>query len=130
MTRVRELAPGSRVGHGAVPMRRARPKIATLAIGYADGLRRSPRPWPGVLIAGVLAPILEPVCMDPTIVDVSDCPPVRVGDAATFIGDQGDLSLSVVSVATAIGTIPEEALSALGRRLELGSDPSPECGTG
>ncbi len=93
-------------------------KIATIAIGYADGLPRSLSDGRGyVLLHGQKAPILGKICMDQTIVDVTDIPQVSAGDTAVLIGASGPLSLSAAELAEQAGTISNELLSRLGARL-------------
>lgn len=94
-------------------------KIATLSIGYADGLPRSLSDGHGyVLLRGQKAPILGKICMDQTIIDVTDIPGVCAGDTAVLIGTSGTLTLSAGDLAESAGTISNEILSRLGARLD------------
>ena len=114
---VKELGIGESAGYGRA-FRAERPtRIAILSIGYADGL---PRTIPGgaVLIGGCRAPIASPLCMDQTIVDVTDIPNVRAGDIAVLIGKAGDAQITAYDLAEACGTITNEIVSRLGPRLE------------
>jgi len=94
-------------------------KIAVLAIGYADGLPRELSCGVGhVLIDGKDAPVVGNICMDQTMVDVTDIEDVRQGDVAVVIGRDGGAEISAYDIAAQAGTIPNEILSRLGSRLE------------
>ena len=94
-------------------------KIAVLTIGYADGLPRSLSYGAGhVLIKGYRAPILGCVCMDQTMVDVTDIEKVERGDIAVAIGKSGELEIGHREAAEKAGTTATEFLSRLGPRLE------------
>lgn len=70
-------------------------KIATAAFGYADGYRRSLSNKGFVLVGGRRVPVIGRVTMDMTMLDVSECPKVKVGDEVVLIGDQGNGSIGV-----------------------------------
>lgn len=115
---VRELAPGESAGYGLTFTADRPTRLASLAIGYADGLPRSLSDGMGqVLLNGKKAPIAGRICMDQTLVDVTELKTVQPGDTAVLIGRQGDEELSVYEAAEAAGTITNEILSRLGRRL-------------
>ena len=57
------------------------------------------------------------MCMDQLFVDVTDVPGVSPGDAATMIGQEGELEIRVTELAQRCGTIPNELLARLGSRL-------------
>lgn len=116
---VRRLYAGESAGYGMQFTAAHDMKIATLAIGYADGLPRALSDGGSyVLINGCKAPIIGRICMDQTIVDVTDVPDVKAGDTAVLIGRSGDREISVCDIAQKTGTITNEILSRLGARLE------------
>ena len=85
---VRDLEPGERIGYGHT-WTAARPTtIATLAMGYADGLDRALSNKGHVLIQGKRAPIVGTVSMDLTMVDVTDLPGTALRDEAVVLGPQ------------------------------------------
>jgi alanine racemase len=93
-------------------------RIATLPLGYNDGV-----PWRlgnrgEVLVRGARAPIVGRVSMDYTTIDVGHIPGVSVGDRATLIGRDGDQEISVEQVAAQAETIPYEITCAVGKRVE------------
>lgn len=118
VAQVRELPLGESAGYELQFTAQRPSKIAVLAIGYADGLPRSLSCGTGAaLIHGQKAPIAGWVCMDQTLVDVSDIPQVMPGDTAVLIGKSGRAEITTVEVAAQAGTIPNEILSGLGQRL-------------
>lgn len=110
--RVATLPPGSPVSYSATYHTSATQRIATLGVGYADGLRRTPA-WREVLINGRRAPVVGRICMDYTMVDVTDCGPVRPGDEATLLGTQQGAALPADEVAEWLGTIPYEVITTI-----------------
>jgi len=116
---VREVALGECVGYGHQFRAERDTKIAVAAVGYADGLPRSLSNGVGAaLIRGHMAPIAGRVCMDQTLLDVTDIPSISAGDIATFIGKSGGYEITAYDIAEQTGTIPNEVLSRLGGRLE------------
>ncbi|MGQ0554041.1 MAG: alanine racemase [Planctomycetota bacterium] len=96
----------------------ARPtRVATLPIGYNDGLAYRLSNRGRALVRGSTAPIIGSVSMDYTMIDVGHIPGVRVGDTATLIGRDGEQSLGVPELAGLIGTIPYEITCAVGKRV-------------
>lgn len=115
---VREIAAGESAGYGLKFMAKRKTRIASLAIGYADGLPRALSCGAGgVLIEGGYAPIVGQICMDQTMVDVTDIPQARQGAEAVIIGRSGGLEITAGELAEQCGTISNEILSRLGARL-------------
>ncbi len=92
-------------------------RVAALPIGYADGYRRSLANRAQVRVEGRLAPVVGTICMDTTMVDVTDVPAARVGSPVTLIEADESSPLSVHALARLAGTIPYEILTGLGRRV-------------
>ncbi len=116
---VRDVYRGENIGYGTEYTAKRDMKTAVLAIGYADGLPGSLSDGVGeVLINGRRAPITGLICMDQTIVDITDIPDVRAGDIAVVIGRDGDEEITVCDVAEQAGTITNEILSRMGSRPE------------
>lgn len=115
---VKVLYPGESAGYGLAFTADRQMKIATLAIGYGDGLPRSLSCGAGcVLINGCKAAIVGRICMDQTLVDVTDIPNVYAGEVAVIIGRSGNEEITVYELAEKTGTITNEVLSRLGGRL-------------
>ncbi|HEU4328526.1 MAG TPA: alanine racemase [Roseiflexaceae bacterium] len=115
VVRVAQLPPGSPVSYGATYVTPGTRRLATVAAGYADGLRRSPA-WRSVLIRGRRAPIVGRICMDYAMVDVSDIPGVSTGDEVTLLGTQDDAQITADEVAGWLGTSAYEVLTTLAPR--------------
>ena len=116
---VRPLYAGEATGYGAAFTAKKDMKIATISIGYADGLPRELSYGKGsVLINGYRAAILGRICMDQTIVDVSRIPHIKAGDTVIIIGKSGKLENTADTLAAQCGTITNEFLSRLGARLD------------
>ena len=115
---VKELFAGEAAGYGLHYIAEQDRKIAVLTIGYADGIPRSYADSAGyVLINGKKALIIGYICMDQTLVDVTDIPDVKQGDIAVIIGKSGKYEISVYDMAERMGTITNEVLSGLSGRL-------------
>ncbi|GAB3240431.1 bifunctional UDP-N-acetylmuramoyl-tripeptide:D-alanyl-D-alanine ligase/alanine racemase [Hymenobacter seoulensis] len=116
ISQIKTLPAGATVGYGrrgqaATHERR----IATLAIGYADGYdRRFGNGVGEVIIRGQRAPLVGNVCMDMCMVDVTNIPAAQAGDAATVFGEL----LPLTELATRIGTIPYELLTNVSERVK------------
>lgn len=118
---VKDLYRGESAGYGLDYKAGEDKKIAVLAIGYADGLPRCLSEGRGrVLIHGQSAPVIGRICMDQTIVDVTGIPGVRAGESAVVIGRSGGEEITAYEIAKEAGTITNEVLSRLGRRLSIG----------
>lgn len=117
---VRALETGDTVSYGGTYRASARRRIATVALGYADGYPRALSNRGVALIRGQRAPVCGRVTMDMTMLDVSDLqgPPCERGETATVIGSSGSATLSVADVAGAARMSPYELLTGLGTRLE------------
>jgi len=114
---IRHLGVGETVSYGAT-FRAERPaRIATLAVGYADGYPRSLSERGSVLVGGTLAPVVGTVTMDMTMIDVTTVR-CEVGEVATLIGRAGDTVLTVERVADTAGLSPYELLTGLRSRVE------------
>ena len=114
---VRDVPRGATVSYGATWTAEADARLATLAIGYGDGLRRALSGRGRALIHGVAAPIRGVVCMDTVVVDVSGRDDVHAGDVATLLGADGSDRISLSEVAGLCDTIDYEILTGLSRRL-------------
>lgn len=91
--------------------------IAVVPIGYADGLPRSLSNKGYFLVNGKRCPIVGRVCMDLTMIDVTDLPQVKCGDEVVIIGRQKNETISAEEVAALAGTISYEIFCALTKRV-------------
>ena len=114
---IRRLEAGDTVSYDAT-LRVTRPtRIATLAIGYADGYPRSLSGVGSALVGDTLAPIAGRVTMDMTMIDVTTVK-CEVGDVATLIGRSSNSLLTVERVAEVATMSPYELLTGLRSRAE------------
>lgn len=112
-----DLSVGESVSYGRRFVAERPSRIATLPIGYADGWSRLLSNRGSVLVRGRRVPIVGTVCMDLTMVDVTDVPGVSVGDEVVLIGRQGDGVITADEVATATDTISYEVFTRIGERI-------------
>ena len=91
--------------------------IATLPIGYADGYSRQFSNRSTVVIHGRRAPVAGVVCMDMTMVDVTDIPAVNLHDEVVLLGAQGSQSINAQELAEMAHSIPYEILCGISSRV-------------
>ena len=118
ITHVKTVDKGATVGYGALWQAPGPAQIATVAIGYADGVHRARANRGHVLVRGRRAPLVGMVSMDAITLDVTDVPGVETGDVATLIGRDGDQVITAEEVAEWSGTISYEVLTSIGPRVE------------
>ena len=87
--------------------------IATVPIGYADGLNRLLSSRGHMLVRGHKAPIVGRICMDHTMLDVGHIPEIDLADEVIIFGKQGELSITVDEIASTINTINYEIVSTI-----------------
>lgn len=105
------------VGYGRKHICKTSSKIATLALGYADGYPRPYSQFAKVIVNGVFAPVAGNICMDQVMIDVSDVPNVKLGDEVIVMGTDGKNTILADDIAKATGTINYEITCAFGQRL-------------
>jgi len=110
---LRRVEPGESVGYGAT-FRAERPSVlATVGLGYTDGLMRALAGRGFGMLGGKRVAVAGRVSMDLITLDVSDAAGARVGDAVEFIGDH----VTLEDIAAASGTASYEILTSLARRV-------------
>ena len=123
VARVTTIPQGTGVSYGGRFVATDETRIATLNAGYADGLPRTDgmRERGFARFGDAPLPVAGTVCMDLTMLDVSDVPGVRGGDEAVFLGPQeGALGRELITaeeIAELTGTIPWEVLTSVSRRV-------------
>lgn len=114
ISRISEIETGETVSYGRRFRAERKTKIATLPVGYADGIRRSLGYGIGkVNIHGNLVPVVGTVCMDMLMLDVTDFP-CKEGDEVIIFGENPTIS----EVAEQMGTIPYEVLTSISARVK------------
>jgi alanine racemase len=110
---LRRVDYGQTVGYGASYRTGRNSTLATVALGYADGMMRVLGNRGKASIAGIRVPVVGRVSMDLITLDVTDLPSEpKIGDEAEFLGD----TISLEELAAASGTAPYEILTSLSRR--------------
>jgi alanine racemase len=118
VTQVRRIGMGEGVSYGFTYHAGAPVTIATLPLGYADGVRRGLSNQTSVLIGGRECRQVGRICMDQLMVEVPRGATVAVGDEAVIIGCQGEAEISIDSQAELLGTINYEVACGYGARLQ------------
>ncbi len=115
IVRIAEVAEGTPVSYGGTYVTGRTARIATLPVGYADGVPRSLSNVGSVRLEAGCAPIVGRVCMDQMMIDVTDLD-VRQGDEVELYGGSGQCGSAQVA-ADQLGTITYELLCAISRRV-------------
>jgi alanine racemase len=102
------LHPGESISYGCTYTASRETKVALTPVGYADGLHRKLSNTGFMLVGGRRVPIIGRVCMDWTMLDVTDVPAVAVGDEVVIIGKQENEVISAEEVADVLETISYE----------------------
>lgn len=113
---IRTVDVGKPISYGRTWHTTRRSVIGVLATGYADGFFRCFSNNGEVLVRGKRAPVVGRVCMDLTMVDLTDIAGADESDEVVIIGTQGGQTITASDWAGRAGTIPYEILLALGRR--------------
>lgn len=118
---LRTVADGERVGYGHTWRAEGERRIATIPMGYADGLSRGLSNRGHVVVRGRRAPIVGIVSMDLTTVDVTDIQGAALGDEVVLLGTQdgplGSAQVTSEEIAKLLGTIPWEVVTSISRRV-------------
>jgi alanine racemase len=114
---VKRVPAGSGVSYGHTFITPRESVIGVLPVGYADGYRRGMQQGGEVMVRGRRAPVIGAVCMDLTMIDLTDVPNAAVGDEAVLWGGIGEGMISVNDVARLAQTISYEMLCTVGRRV-------------
>lgn len=119
-TRVASVPRGTRVGYGGAFMTKRRARLATVPIGYADGLCRSLGNGRGIaLVNNQRAPIVGRVSMDSSVVDVTGVDRVGKSTLFTYLGRSGSNTITLEALSEAAGTIPQVLAVGFGARLPV-----------
>jgi alanine racemase len=117
ITQLKQVPKGSSIGYGQTFVTQRESLIATLPVGYADGYHRLFSNRAAVLVRGQRAPVVGTVCMDLTMVDVTDIPSVQSGDEVVLLGVQDNASISATEMASWANTISYEIFTSIGARV-------------
>jgi alanine racemase len=118
VTNLVDVPTGDSVGYGRRFRARSPAKVATVAVGYADGLHRMASERGQALVRARKVPIAGTISMDQAALDVTGVPDVSVGDVVTLIGEDGGACQTADDLAEAAGTISYEVLCAISNRVQ------------
>ncbi len=114
---LKDVPSGTPLGYGAAFHTRRPSRIATVPVGYADGLSRALSNRGRAIVRDRYAPIVGNISMDLTLLDVTDIPGVDVGDEVMLLGRSDHCSITAVQTAQSLGTVPYEVLCSIGKRV-------------
>lgn len=113
ISQIKDYSSGETIGYSRKGVITQHSKIATIAMGYADGLdRRCGNGNSKVLVNGTLCPTIGNICMDMAMIDITHAK-AEEGDEVIIFGENPDIS----TVARQIGTIPYEFLTGINERV-------------
>jgi alanine racemase len=115
---IKDLPGGALVGYGGMFRAPHAMRIAILSAGYADGIPHRLSNKGRVIAGGRLAPIIGAVSMDLTTIDITQCPPLEVGDPVTLLGAEGNVSVDAQQMARIAGTISYSVLCGISARVK------------
>lgn len=115
---VKNVHPGETIGYGRAFTVEKERKVATITTGYADGLNRHLSNKGYVLVNNHKAPIIGRICMDQTLIDVTDIPNVMMGSEVIILGESGNLSYTADDMAQDLGTIGYEVICNISKRVQ------------
>jgi alanine racemase len=114
---LKKVPAGFNVSYGITHQTRKPTTIATVPVGYADGLSRLLSSRGQMLVHGQRVPIIGRVCMDLTLLDVGSIANVQMGDEVVIFGRQGNETLTVDEMASFLNTINYEIVSTITARV-------------
>ncbi len=114
---LKKVPAGTSISYGQTFVTQRQSLIATLPVGYADGYQRLLSNRGEVLVRTCRAPVVGRVCMDLTLIDVTDIKNVRQGDEVVLLGRQGAGEISADEMAAWADTISYEMLTSVSARV-------------
>ncbi|EHQ87679.1 alanine racemase [Desulfosporosinus youngiae] len=117
VSHVKTIGTGETVSYGRTFQAAYPTQVATVPVGYADGLRRILSNQGEMLIRGRRSTIIGRICMDQTMLEVTKIPGVKVGDVVTILGKDGGERLTASEMADWLGTINYEVVCGISNRV-------------
>ena len=114
---LKKVPAGTSISYGRTYITQRESLIATVPVGYADGYSRLLSNVGAMLVRGRRAPVAGTVCMDLTMMDVTDIGGVQQGDEVVLLGRQGNAVISADEMAAWSNTISYEILTSIGTRV-------------
>ena len=117
ITLLKWVPQGETVGYGCTFEASRKTLVATIPIGYDDGYMRALSNRGHAIIRGVYATVIGRISMDLTLIDVTNVPGVQTEDEVTFLGREGELSVSAEEIARTAGTLSYEVTCGVSERV-------------
>ena len=114
---VKPIEPGTSISYGGTFTAEKPMIVATVPVGYADGMKRDLSGKGRVLVHGQYAQILGRVCMDQFMIDVTDISNVKMGDTVTIFGKDGDKCIPVEEIAELSHSFNYEFVCSISKRV-------------
>src|SRR5208282_3819495 len=114
---MKDVPSGTPLGYSAAFYTRRPSRIATVPVGYADGLSHALSNRGYATVRGRRARIVGSISMDLSLLDVTDIPGTNIGDEITLIGGSESGSITAVEIAQMLDTVPYEVLCSIGKRV-------------
>ncbi len=114
---LKDVPTATPLGYGAAFHTRRPSRIATVPVGYADGLSRALSNRGCAIVRDRRARIVGQISMDLTLLDVTDVPGAEVGDEVILLGNSEHCSITALEIARELNTVPYEALCSIGKRV-------------
>lgn len=117
ITNIKEVEENTSISYGRKFVTAGKTKIATVAVGYADGYSRVLSGGAKVIAGGRLCDVVGNICMDQCMIDVTSVNNITVGNDVILFGKSDESELPVESLAERMGTISYEILCNIGKRI-------------
>jgi alanine racemase len=114
---MKDVPSGTPLGYGAAFHARRPSRIATVPVGYADGLSHALSNRGYAIVRGQRARIVGSISMDLSLLDVTDIPGTNIGDEIILIGQSDHCSITAIEIAQLLDTVPYEVLCSIGKRV-------------
>lgn len=115
ISQIKKVSCGDSIGYGRSERLKRDTLVATIAVGYGDGFSRYNSNGVGVVfVRGHYAPVLGKVCMDMSMIDVTDIPEIKEGEEVVIFGE----ALPIADVAKRLDTAPQEVLTSISNRVK------------
>lgn len=114
---LKDVPSGTPLGYGAAFHTRRSSRIATVPVGYADGLSRGLSNRGYAIVRDYRARIVGSISMDLAVLDVTDIPGVNVGDEVVLLGSSEHCTITALEIAELLETVPYEVLCSIGKRV-------------
>jgi alanine racemase len=114
---MKDVPSGTPLGYGAAFYTRRPSRIATVPVGYADGLSHALSNRGYAIVRGRRARIVGSISMDLSLLDVTDISGTNIGDEVILMGQSDHCSITAIEIAQLLDTVPYEVLCSIGKRV-------------